>query len=301
MSTDTRERAGSRLREVAGRAWASPMGKTAVILLGVLVVAAVFAPLLAPFDPAAQNLLATDQAPSWLGGAGGHPLGTDGLGRDVLSRILYGLRLSLAIAVLTATGSAVLGLALGLPAGFYERTAGAVLLRLADIQFAVPFVAVGIALAAVFGPGVGKLMIVLAIWGWTSYARTIAGTVAQVRRMDFITAARTQGLSTPRILHRHVAPNVLGPVLILWSTTAGVLVLVESALSLLGLGVQPPGVSLGAMLADGQSALRLAWWSVAAPGVVLVLIVLAFNMLGDALRDAFSPGSGKAVTDPELT
>lgn len=302
--SDTDPAAGgstSRTRAILVRMWANPMGKTAVVILGVLVLVAVFAPWLAPHDPTRQNLLLTNERPALLGGTDGHLFGTDGLGRDVFSRILYGIRLSLLIGVLTATGSAVVGLCLGLLAGYYEKTLGVVLLRMADIQFAVPFAAVGIALAAAIGPSIGKLMVVLAIWGWTIFGRTIASTVAQIRRMDYITAARIQGVSSARIMLRHIAPNVLGPVVILWSTTVGVLVLVESALSLLGLGVQPPSISLGGMLADGQSALRLAWWSVVGPGLALVAVVLAVNLLGDALRDAFHPTSNRKVIDPELT
>ncbi|MGI5330616.1 ABC transporter permease [Actinomadura nitritigenes] len=292
-------RSRSRAAETAVRTWRDTSGKIAVVLLAVLVLLAVFAPLLAPHDPTAQQLAAANREPSWLGGAGGHLLGTDPLGRDVFSRLLYGLRLSLIVGVVTATASALLGLLLGLLAGYYESTAGAVLMRLADVQFAVPFVAVGVALAAVVGPGVVKLMIILAIWGWVNYARTIAATVSQTKRMEFVTAARVVGARTPAILLRHIAPNVLGPVIILWSTSAGVLVLVESALSLLGLGVQAPGFSLGSMLSDSRTTLQMAWWAAVFPGIAIMMVVVAFNLLGDALRDAFNP-SARADQDPEL-
>ncbi|SDT36842.1 ABC transporter permease [Actinoplanes derwentensis] len=294
-------KAPSRFREIATRTWANPSGKLALSMLALLVLAAVFAPLLAGQDPAVQKLSATNDPPSWLGGIGGHPLGADNLGRDVLSRILHGLRLSLAVGALTATAGAVLGLALGLLAGYYERSVGAVLLRLADIQFSIPFVAVGIALAAVLGPGIGRLMVVLALWGWPIYARTIVTTVAQTCRLDYVTAARTMGAHPFGLLLRHVAPNILGQVIVLWSTTAGALVLAESSLSLLGLGVQPPGFSLGSMLADAPTSLRLSWWATVFPGVALLLIVLAFNMLGDAVRDALEPGTHRAPHDPDLT
>jgi peptide/nickel transport system permease protein len=174
-------------------------------------------------------------------------------------------------------------------------------MRIADVQFAIPFVVVAIALTAVMGPGLFKLMAVLALWGWTIYARTIANTVTQVSKQDFVTAARTMGASTPRILWHHITPVVFGPVLVLWSTSAGVLVLVESALSLLGLGVQAPGFSLGSMLSEGRVLLRLSWWSVVFPGITLMLIVLAFNLLGDALRDALMPSASARPMNPELT
>lgn len=284
----------SRAAEIAGRVWSDGAGRVAVVLLAVLAVAALAAPLLAPYDPVAQDLAEAARAPSWS-----HPLGTDTLGRDVLSRLLYGLRLSMAIGIVTATASAVFGLLLGLVAGYYEKSIGMVLMRVADIQFAVPFVAVGVALAAVVGPGIVKLMVILALWGWVNYARTIANSVAQVRRLEFVTAARTLGTRVPAIMLRHIAPSVLGPVIILWSTSAGVLVLVESALSLLSLGVQPPGFSLGSMLADSRATLQLAWWATVFPGLAIMAIVVAFNLLGDALRDAFNP-SVRTRHDPEL-
>ncbi|MDX6744079.1 ABC transporter permease [Actinocorallia sp. A-T 12471] len=292
-------RSRSRAAEIAARVWADSTGRIAVPLLGVLVLVAVCAPLLAPFDPAQQNLQAASQAPSWLGGQGGHLLGTDTLGRDVFSRILFGLRLSMVVGVVTATGAALFGLVLGLLAGYFENSLGIVLMRVAEIQFAVPFVAVGVALAAVVGPGIVKLMIILAVWGWVNYARTIVNSVSQTKRLDFVTAARTIGARTPAILFRHIAPSVLGPVVILWSTSAGVLILVESALSLLGLGVQPPGFSLGSMLADSRTTLRLAWWATVFPGVAIMLLVVAFNLLGDAVRDALNP-SARGKADPEL-
>jgi len=288
------------MREIFAKAWRNPTGRIGFVLLAVLALAALFAPLLAPHDPTVQILPAADTAPFWLGGDGGYLLGTDSLGRDVLSRILYGLRLSLLIGIVAATISAALGLFLGIVAGWYEKGIGKVLMRLADIQFAVPFVAVGIALTAVLGPGLTPVLVILSVWGWTTYARTIANSVSQVKRQDFVTAARTLGASTPRIMLRHITPSILAPVVVLWSTSAGVLILAESGLSLLGLGVQAPAFSLGSMLADGQIALRLSWWSVLFPGAALLLIVLAFNMIGDALRDAFNPSSALVPKNPEL-
>lgn len=291
----------ARAVQIARRAWGTGNGKIGYVIIGVLLLLALLAPLIVPHDPVRQDLGQANFAPFWLGGEGHYLFGTDNLGRDVFSRVLYGLRLSLAIGIITATASAMLGLLLGLVAGYYDRTLGYVLMRIADVQFAIPFVVVAIALTAVMGPGLFKLMAVLAFWGWTVYARTIANTVTQVSKQDFVTAARTMGASTPRILWHHITPVVFGPVLVLWSTSAGVLVLVESALSLLGLGVQAPGFSLGSMLSEGRVLLRLSWWSVVFPGVTLMLIVLAFNLLGDALRDALMPGASARPVNPELT
>lgn len=293
-------RAPGRMREVVTKAGRNPSGRIGFVLLALLVLAALLAPWISPHDPVAQTLSATDTKPSWLGGEGGYLLGTDSLGRDVLSRVLHGLRLSLFVGIFAATCSALLGLTLGILAGWYEETLGKVLMRLADIQFAVPFVAVGIALTAALGPGLVPILVILSVWGWTTYARTIANSVSQVKRADFVTAARTLGASTGRIMVKHVAPSVLAPVVVLWSTSAGVLILAESGLSLLGLGVQAPDFSLGSMLSDGQVALRLSWWAVLFPGCALLLIVLAFNMIGDALRDAFNPSSSLKPKNPEL-
>jgi peptide/nickel transport system permease protein len=282
------------------KAWAKPSGRVAMIGIVLIVLVAIFAPLLAPDDPLAQNLLGANEPPSFLGGSAGL-LGTDGLGEDVLSRVLYGLRLSLIIGVGAATLSAVIGLVLGVLAGYYETGIGRVIMRLADIQFAVPFTAVGIALTAVFSPGVAGLLILLGVWGWTTYARTIVSTAAQTRRLDFVVAARTVGASAPRIMLKHIMPMVIGPVIILWSTSVGILVLAESALSLIGLGVQPPSFSLGTMLAGAQTSLQLAPWSALAPAVMLMILVLAFNTFGDALRDSLDPRSSKVTHDPELS
>ncbi|WP_017604954.1 ABC transporter permease [Nocardiopsis alkaliphila] len=295
-------RSASRSREIMGRVWASPTGKISLVMIAALVLIACLADQLVTHNPTAQVLGQTNQPPSWMGGEGGHLLGSDPLGRDVFSRILVGLRLSLLIGFLTATATALIGLTLGLLAGYYERFVGGFLMRVADIQFAVPFAAVGIALAAFAGPSVVLLMAVLAFWGWTNYARTIVSLVGRTKRLDFVTAARTTGASPVRVLVRHITPNVLGPVIILWSTSVGTLILVESSLSLLGLGVQPPGFSLGSMLADAQKTLRLSWWAAVFPGMGITLVVIAFNLLGDALRDAFNPALGSmSEHDPELT
>ncbi|MFC6153719.1 ABC transporter permease [Nocardioides yefusunii] len=289
-----------RMKEILRKAWKNPSGRFGFILLGLLVLVAVLAPWIAPHDPVRQTLTSSNEKPVWLGGENGYLLGADSLGRDVLSRTMHGLRLSLLVGIVAATCSAILGLTLGILAGWYEDTLGKVLMRLADIQFAVPFVAVGIALTAALGPGLAPVLVILSVWGWTTYARTIANSVAQVKRADFVTAARTLGAGTPRIMFKHVAPSVLAPVVVLWSTSAGVLVLAESGLSLLGLGVQAPGFSLGSMLSDGQVALRLSWWAALAPGGALLMLVLAFNMIGDALRDAFNPSSALKPNNPEL-
>jgi len=278
----------------------SKSGLAAVITIFILIAVAVGADLIAPFSPEQQNVSLSFAPPSWLGGPEGYLLGTDQLGRDTFSRLVYGLRLSLLIGIGAATISAVLGLALGILAGYFENSAGIVLMRLADIQFAIPFAAVALALTAVMGPGALGLIILLGLWGWTGHARTISNTVSQVKRLDYVVAARTMGASTFSILVRHIAPAVLGPVIILWSTSCGVLVLAESGLSLLGLGVQAPEFSIGTILSEAQVNLRLAPWAVIAPGLVLVALILGFSTLGDAMRDNLGGKSKTPVRNPEL-
>lgn len=296
-----RPKAPSRFREVTSAVfsgWAARISGAALLLLACC---ALFADFLAPFDPREQDLLRINLAPAWLGGPQEHLLGTDALGRDIASRLLYGLRLSLVIGLSAATIAACLGLLLGVLAGYYEKVLGTVLLRLADVQLALPFAAVGIALSAVVGSGAVMLIVFLGYWGWTTFSRVIVSTVAQVRRVDYVTAARTYGASAPRIMFRHVLPSVISPVVVLWTNMAGILTLAESGLSLLGLGVQPPEFTLGSMLADGQTDLRLAPWAAIAPGAVLMVILLTFNTFGDSLRDALTPGSPKSKHDPELS
>ncbi|WP_298040557.1 ABC transporter permease [uncultured Microbacterium sp.] len=278
----------------------SKSGLASVIGIALLIVLAVGADVFAPFDPDKQNVSLSFAPPSWLGGAEGHILGTDQLGRDTFSRVIHGLRLSLIIGIGAATISAFLGLALGILAGYFENSVGIVLMRLADIQFAIPFAAVALALAAVMGPGAAGLIILLGLWGWTGHARTISSTVSQVKRLDYVVASRTMGASTWSILVRHIAPAVLGPVIILWSTSCGVLVLAESGLSLLGLGVQSPEFSIGTILSEAQVNLRLAPWAVIAPGLVLVVLILSFSTLGDAMRDNLGGKSKTPVRNPEL-
>jgi peptide/nickel transport system permease protein len=278
----------------------SRSGLAALLAILLLIVLAAGAEIIAPFDPQQQNVSLSFSPPSWMGGAEGHFLGTDQLGRDMFSRVVHGLRLSLLIGIGAATISAFLGIFLGVLAGYFENSAGVLLMRLADIQFALPFAVVALALTAVIGPGALGLIVLFGVWGWTVYARTISNTVSQVKRLDYVVASRTMGTSTFSILVRHIAPAVLGPVIILWSTSCGVLVLAESSLSLLGLGVQSPEFSIGTILSESQVNLRLAPWAVIAPGLVLVALILAFSTLGDAMRDNLGGRSKTPVRNPEL-
>lgn len=268
-------------------------GKIAIGLVVLIVAVAVFGPAVLRVDPAATDFGSANLAPLGLGGSAAHPLGTDKFGRDLLARLIFGARTSLFIGLFAASVSAILGSLLGLLAGYYERTLGPFLLRLAEVQFSLPFTVIALAVIAVYGPGLKNLLILLSVVGWAGYARTIAVSVAQTNRMDYVTAARLQGVSTARTLLRHILPNVWGPIIVLWSTSAGVLILAESGLSFIGLGVQAPQFSWGSMLAESQAELRTQWWQAVFPGLALTLTVVSFNLLGDAVRDALNVRLGR--------
>jgi len=262
-------------------------GRIAVGFLFFVLLVAIIGPYLA-HNPTSTDFSATNLPPLGFGGTSAHPLGTDEFGRDLLARLMSGARISLFVGLFAASVSAIAGTTLGLLAGYYERTIGPFLMRLAEIQFSLPFTVLALAVIAVYGAGLRNLLILLSVVGWAGYARTIAVSVSQANRMDFVTAARLQGAGAPRILFRHIFPNVWGPVVVLWSTSAGVLMLAESGLSFIGLGVQSPQFSWGSMLAEAQSSLQSAWWEAVFPGVALTLTVVAFNLLGDAIRDALN-------------
>lgn len=268
-------------------------GQIAIAFIVFVVGLAVSAPLFIHYDPTSVDLTSANVPPLGFGGHIAHPLGTDAFGRDLLARLIYGSRTSLFIGLVAASVSASLGSSLGLLAGYYDRRLGPFLLRLAEIQFSLPFTVVALAIIAVYGPGLKNLLILLSVVGWAGYARTIAVSVSQANRMDFVTAARLQGAGTVRILLRHILPNVWGPIIVLWSTSAGVLILAESGLSFIGLGVQAPQFSWGSMLAESQSALRSQWWEAVFPGIALTLTVVSFNLLGDSIRDALNVRLGR--------
>jgi peptide/nickel transport system permease protein len=263
-------------------------GKVAIVMIFVIVASAIFAPFITHVDPTAQNLANANLPPVGLGGKWADPLGTDGFGRDLFARLLFGARTSLFIGLVAASVSAMIGTFLGLLAGYYERTLGPFLLRFAEVQFSLPFTVTALAVVAVYGPGLKNLLILLSIIGWAGYARILAVSVAQMNRTDFVTAARLQGASAARILFKHILPNVRGPIIVLWSTSAGVLILAEAGLSFIGLGVQSPQFSWGSMLADSQNSLTTTWWEAVVPGLALTITVVSFNLLGDSIRDALN-------------
>ena len=261
-----------------------PMGAMGLVLVSLFVVMALAAPMLAPYDPLALNVRAKLQGISWA-----HWLGTDQLGRDTLSRLIFGARTALSIA-LTATGLAgAIGLLLGLIAGYGPRWLDAGLVLLLDSVNALPMMMLALAIITVIGPGTFTLILVVVLVSIPSYARLIRAQTLSLRRAEFILAERAIGASTPRILLRHLLPNVLGPLVIVLSMDIPVVIMLEAGLSYLNLGVKPPTPSWGNVLYDGYTSIRASPTLVIAAGAPLVLATLGFTFLGEGLRDALDP------------
>jgi peptide/nickel transport system permease protein len=267
----------------------SPLIIVGGVLLVVVMVASAAAPWLAPTDPVKPSFSQRLTPPRALGGVSMHPLGTDNLGRDILSRLLYGGRVSLVLAAAAVALAASAGVAIGLIAGLVGGRLDDIIMRLADVQLAFPVIMLAIAIVAVVGTSPAALVCVLALSGWVLYARTVRAAVLTLRETEFVEAARTLGAGTPRLIVRHILPNTLAPILVLASSQFATMVLLESGLSFLGLGLQPPQPSWGLMLAEGRDYLSNAWWLATLPGAAISLVVLGANLLGDGLRDLLDP------------
>lgn len=251
-----------------------------------LIGASLLAPVLPIRDPTAISLRDRLAPPAWYAeGTLAEPLGTDHLGRSVLSRLLYAGRISIVVALLAVTGSMMLGVGIGLIAGYYQGPLGLVLMRVADIMQSLPFLALAITIVAVLGPSIPVLIIILVVGRWVPFARVVYGQVLSLKSQDFVDSARALGAGDARIAARHILPNLGASVIVLWTVSVGQIIVAESSLSFLGLGVPPPIPSWGGMLADGRSSLASAWWLATFPGLAIMLVVLLANGLGDALRD----------------
>ncbi len=251
---------------------------------------AAFPRALAPFDPAAQDTSQRLRPPGWRDPAGRlRVLGTDHLGRDILSRVVHGARVSLVIAVVAVAIAGTLGLALGLSAGYFRGWVDDVVMRAADVLLALPFILLAIALVAVLGPSVGTIIGVLGATGWVSTARVVRAQALSLRARDFVAAARALGSGPLRILARHLLPNALAPAIVIAALEVGRMILLESALSFLSLGAPPPTPTWGGMLADGRVYLSGAWWLATFPGLAILLTVLGVNLVGDWLRETLDP------------
>jgi peptide/nickel transport system permease protein len=272
--------------------WArrSPLAMVGVIIVGAVIVAALAAPLLATTDPIDQDLTVVLKPPFWLeDGSLHHPLGTDHLGRDVYSRLVYGAQISLTISVLAALLGALVGVAAGLVAGYVGGRADAVIMRIVDLNLAFPLILLALAVVALLGASLRNLVIVMTITTWMIYARVVRGLSLTLREQEFVQAVRALGAHDLRIVARHVLPNVFAPILVIWTLEVARVILMESALSFLGLGVPPPTPTWGRMLAEGRDYLTVAGWISIFPGVAIMVTVLGINFLGDGLRDLLDP------------
>lgn len=269
-----------------------PIAAIAALMLAVFVIMAVLAPWLSPFDPARQTLLARLKPPGFTTAAGAtYWLGTDEVGRDLLSRIVYGARISLLVAVLSVAVSGVLGTCLGMIAGTYRGWIEILIMRSVDIVLSIPAILLAIVTVAVLGPGLLNLVLVLGLTRWPRYTRVAYGQTLSVANLTYVTAARISGVRGPRLLRRHMLPNILAPMIVVATLEFGLMVLFEASLSFLGLGIQPPTPSWGSILAVGRNYVAQAWWIATLPGFCLFTLVLSINLLGDHLRDRFDPRS----------
>ncbi len=260
-------------------------------IIGLVLTAALFADALAPYDPELGNLRHRHRPPAWVtGGDGSHLLGTDHLGRDILSRLLFGARISLIVGFTAAIVAGAIGTAVGIVSGYFGRWVDQVIMRVVDAWLALPAISFAIFLAVLLGPSEKNIVIILAGVFWTRYARVIRGEVLSLKEREYVRLAIVAGCSKWTIMRRHILPNVLNTSIVLSTLIVGVVIVAEAALSFLGVGVPPPKPAWGLMLADGKEGMMAGyWWVTLFPGLAIMLVVLAANLLGDWLRVKLDP------------
>jgi peptide/nickel transport system permease protein len=263
---------------------------TAFVIITVMMVVAVFAPLIAPHSPTEQSLPDKLKPPAWQeGGSAKHLLGTDLLGRDLLSRLVYGARVSLTVAAFALLSGGLIGLAVGIIAGYLGGRVDSILMRVVDATLTFPTILIALLLAVSLGAGLRTIVIAITVIIWARFARVVRGEVLGVRARDFVSLARVHGCSSLRIMLVHIVPNVMNTFMVLLTLHIGFVIIVEASLSFLGAGIPPPTPSWGQMVADGRSHIASAWWLAVMPGAAIMLVVLAFNLFGDWLRDWLDP------------
>jgi len=284
VAADVRPSAAPLRRRLSFRA---VFGLTVLLCMGG---AAVFAPQIAPWDPTRQMLMKRLRPPMWEArGLREHPLGTDHLGRDILSRILYGGRISLGVGLSAVSLSCLIGVTLGLLAGFHGGRTDAFIMRVVDVFLAIPYILLAMGVVFALGPSLLNVILVMAVTRWVQFARIVRADVLSIREREFVSGARARGSRSLRLLLRHVLPNALTPIIVVATLELAFMIIYESALSFLGLGVQPPTPTWGWMLSDGRNYVATAWWLATFPGLAIMLTVLAVNLLGDWLRDTLDP------------
>ncbi|HWX97147.1 MAG TPA: ABC transporter permease [Solirubrobacteraceae bacterium] len=284
--------------------------RVAMVSLGFiifLIVVAIAAPLIVKMlglpGPNTQNLNLTDQFGSPLGPRGGHPFGVDEQGRDVMARVIYGTRVSLIVGIVGTAIATVIGVAIGLYAGFYRGWVDTLLSRLTDVVLSIPILLLGLGIGAacsvrgclggLIQPGIGDLLFLIGFFNWTYVMRIVRGLVLSLRESEFVVASRALGASNLRIMFREILPNLIAPIIVYSSLLIPLNILIEAALSFLGVGIRPPTASWGQMIASATPIFNTAWWYMVFPGFALLLTVLAFNLLGDGLRDALNPRTAR--------
>jgi ABC-type dipeptide/oligopeptide/nickel transport system permease subunit len=280
---DSREKVSERTR-IWRRFVRYRPGLVGLAVIGLLFIFAIFAPLIAPHAPEAIDTSLRGAGPS-----AAYPLGNDDIGRDILSRLIYGSRIALIVGLGATAIAVTIGVTIGATAGYFGGRVDFVLSRLVDTLMAFPLLALLLTLSAVFGPSLRNVVIVIGLTVWASYARLVRAEVLSLREQDFILAARASGAGDRRIIFRHIVPNALGPVIVIASLAIGGIIILESALSFLGLGVARPTASWGTMLSDGREYIRNYPHIAIAPGIAITITVLSFNLVGDGLRDALDP------------
>lgn len=268
----------------------SPKGLTGFVLIAAVVFVALFAPMLTAHDPAQQTLEIRFQPPVFdEDGKWDHLLGGDNLGRDILARVLYGSRTSILVALLVVFNAMVLGSVLGAIAGYFGGVVDAVVMRIADFQLSFPFILVALLMLAIVGPGFWTMVFALSVALWVRFARLVRGETLKIRELEYIQAAKSIGVGHPSIILGHVIPNVVPTIIVLATFDIAEVVILEAAISFLGLGTQPPTPSWGAMISEGRSYLYENYWMALGPGIGIMITSIAINLFGDFLRDTYDP------------
>ena len=284
LTTEKKYSRSSLYKDALRRLRRNKLAMLGLAIVIILILIAIFAPLIAPYDPIARI-----KADSSLSPGKAYFFGTDLLGRDIFSRVIYGSRISIEVGIVAVGISVVIGLFFGALSGYFGGISDIVIMRMADIFFAFPYILGAIVIMTVLGPGIVNIFIAIGILGWASFARIFRGSILSVKNKEYIEAARALGASNYRIITKHIFPNSMAPIIVFATMNVGVAIIVEAALSFLGLGVQPPTPSWGKMLAESLDYIDIAPWMMLFPGLAIVITVLGFVLLGDGLRDAFDP------------
>ncbi len=271
-------------RGAVGRLARSRTGLAGMVIVLTVVTAAALSPRLAPYAPNAVSFAVALRSPTTA-----HPFGTDQLGRDVLSRVIFGARIALLVGVVTVLVAGFVGCSLGLVSGYFGGWLDAVIMRIADVQLSFPFVLLALTINAVIGPGLRNIIVSLVVAGWPLYVRVVRGEVLALRHREYVLAAVASGARSGRIIGRHVLPNVLTPIIVISTLQVSQFIIAEATISFLGFGIQPPTPAWGSMVSDGRNYIFFAWWLPTCPGAALALTALGVNLTGDWLRDTLDP------------